>query len=183
MDRYKDRIDQTISDLSHAILAITQRDNIEYTLKPHTTNNYALMVANYHNTGILEVSIEGCDTSIYRSPAVNLLARVFHDRVHIQKSLDFSEEHELRIAKFQRGEIFNQCKLMGLSNIRASRAAILLYLDIADQVSYFYKYNKFVEDQYTFVMERFRRYLAMEAKSETPDDFLKVYSEYASQIS
>lgn len=183
MDRYKDRIDQTISDLSHAILAITQRDNIEYTLKPHTTNNYALMVANYHNTGILEVSIEGCDTSIYRSPAVNLLARVFHDRVHIQKSLDFSEEHELRIAKIQRGEIFNQCKLMGLSNIRASRAAILLYLDIADQVSYFYKYNKFVEDQYTFVMERFRRYLAMEDKSETPDDFLKVYSEYASQIS
>lgn len=183
MDRYKDRIDQSISDLSHAILAITQRDNIEYTLKPHTTNNYALMVANYHNTGILEVSIEGCDTSIYRSPAVNLLARVFHDRVHIQKSLDFSEEHELRIAKVQRGEIFNQCKLMGLSNIRASRAAILLYLDIADQVSYFYKYNKFVEDQYTFVMERFRRYLAMEAKSETPDDFLKVYSEYASQIS
>lgn len=183
MDRYKYRIDQSISDLSHAILAITQRDNIEYTLKPHTTNNYALMVANYHNTGILEVSIEGCDTSIYRSPAVNLLARVFHDRVHIQKSLDFSEEHELRIAKIQRGEIFNQCKLMGLSNIRASRAAILLYLDIADQVSYFYKYNKFVEDQYTFVMERFRRYLAMEAKSETPDDFLKVYSEYASQIS
>lgn len=183
MDRYKDRIDQSISDLSHAILAITQRDNIEYTLKPHTTNNYSLMVANYHNTGILEVSIEGCDTSIYRSPAVNLLARVFHDRVHIQKSLDFSEEHELRIAKVQRGEIFNQCKLMGLSNIRASRAAILLYLDIADQVSYFYKYNKFVEDQYTFVMERFRRYLAMEAKSETPDDFLKVYSEYASQIS
>lgn len=183
MDIYKYRIDQSISDLSHAILAITQRDNIEYTLKPHTTNNYSLMVANYHNTGILEVSIEGCDTSIYRSPAVNLLARVFHDRVHIQKSLDFSEEHELRIAKFQRGEIFNQCKLMGLSNIRASRAAILLYLDIADQVSYFYKYNKFVEDQYTFVIERFRRYLAMEAKSETPDDFLKVYSEYASQIS
>ena len=183
MDRYKDRVDQAISDLSHAILAITQRDNIKYTLKPHTTNNYGLMVDNYNKSGILEVSIEGCDTSIYKSPAVNLLARVFHDRVHIQKSLDFSEEHELKIAKIQRGEIFNQCKLAGLSNLRASRAAILLYIDIADQVKYFYKYNKFVENQYTFVIERFKRYLAMEAKSSTPDDFLKVYSEYASQIS
>lgn len=183
MDRYKDRVDQTISDLSHAILAITQRDNIKYTLKPHTTNNFDLMIANYNKSGILEVSIEGCDTSIYKSPAVNLLARVFHDRVHIQKSLDFSEEHELKIAKIQRGEIFNQCKLSGLSNLRASRAAILLYIDIADQVKYFYKYNKFVEDQYTFVIERFKRYLAMESKSEIPDDFLKVYSEYANQIS
>ena len=183
MDRYKDRVDQTISDLSHAILAITQRDNIKYTLKPHTTNNFDLMVANYHKSGILEVSIEGCDTSIYKSPAVNLLARVFHDRVHIQKSLDFSEEHELKIAKIQRGEIFNQCKLAGLSNLRASRAAILLYIDIAEQVKYYYKYNKFVEDQYTFVIERFKRYLAMESKSNTPDDFLKVYSEYANQIS
>lgn len=183
MDRYKDRVDQAISDLSHAILAITQRDNIKYTLKPNTTNNYDFMVANYHKSGILEVSIEGCDTSIYRSPAVNLLARVFHDRVHIQKSLDFSEEHELTIARIQRGEIFNQCKLAGLSNLRASRAAILLYLDIAEQVKYYYKYNRFVENQYEFVMERFKRYLAMEAKSKTPDDFMKVYSEYTSQIS
>lgn len=183
MDRYKDRVDQTISDLSHVILAITQRDNIKYTLKPHTTNNFDLMIDNYNKSGILEVSIEGCDNSIYRSPAVNILARVFRDRVHIQKSLDFSEEHELKIAKIQRGEIFNQCKLMGLSNLRASRAAILLYLDIAEQVKYYYKYNRFVEDQYEFVMERFKRYLAMEAKSNTPDDFMKVYSEYARQIS
>ena len=183
MDRYKDRVDQAISDLSHAILTITQRDNIKYTLKPNTTNNFDLMVDSYNKSGILEVSIEGCDTSIYRSPAVNLLARVFHDRIHIQKSLDFSEEHELKIARIQRGEIFNQCKLAGLSNLRASRAAILLYLDIAEQVKYFYKYNKFVEDQYTFVIERFKRYLAMESKSETPDDFLKVYSEFANQIS
>lgn len=183
MDRYKDRVDQAISDLSHAILAITQRDSIEYTIKPSTTNNYDLMVENYNKSKVLEVSIEGCDTSIYRSPAVNILARVFHDRIHIQKSLDFSEEHELTIAKIQRGEIFNQCKLMGLSNLRASRAAILLYLDIAEQVKYYYRHNKFVGNQYEFVMERFKRYLAMEAKSKTPDDFMKVYSEYASQIS
>lgn len=183
MDRYKDRVDQAISDLSHAILAITQRDAIKYSIKPSTTNNYDEMVENYNKSGILEVSIEGCDTSIYRSPAVNILARVFHDRVHIQKSLDFSEEHELTIAKIQRGEIFNQCKLMGLSNLRASRAAILLYLDIAEQVKYYYKYSSFVENQYEFVMERFKRYLAMETKSKTPDDFMEVYSEYASQIS
>lgn len=180
MDRYKDRIDQTISDLSHAILAITQRDNIKYTLKSHTTNNYDTMIDNYNKSKILEVSIEGCDTSIYKSPAVNLLARVFHDSVHIQKSLNFSEEHELKVAKLQRGSIFNQCKLLGLSNIRASRAAILLYLDIAEQVRYYYKYNKFVDNQYEFVMERFKRYLAFESKSKTPDDFLKVYSEYSS---
>ena len=183
MDRYKDRIEQTISDLSHAILAITQLVNIKYTLKPHTTNNFSIMVDNYHKTNILDVSIEGCDSSIYKSPAVNILARVSHDTIHIQKSLDFSEEHELKVAKLQRGAIFNQCKLAGLSNLRASRAAILLYLDIADQVKYYYKYNKFVEDQYSFVIERFKRYLAMESKSNTPDDFLKVYSEYANQIS
>lgn len=183
MDRYKDRVDQTISDLSHAILAITQRDNIKYTLKTHTTNNSNTMESNYRKTGVLEVSIEGCDTSIYKSPAINILARVFHDSVHIQKSLDFSEEHELKVAKLQRGTVFNQCKLMGLSNIRASRAAMLLYLDITEQVKYYYKYNKFVDDQYSFIIEKFERYLAFESKSNNPDNFLKVYSEYSNQTS
>lgn len=182
MDRYKERVQQTVQDLSYAIYSINQKNPIKFVVKPHTTNSFAVMQDQYAKTGVLEVSSDGCQTSIYGNAFMNILARVFHDRVHLTRNLSFSKNDELQTAKLQRGEVFNECKLLGMSNLRASRAAALLYIDIADQVKYYYKYHQFVENQYEYIMERFKRYLTLEQKSTEPDNYLKVFHEFSEQI-
>ncbi len=150
----KTEFNQGIEDLSMAIIGIVSDIPIKFEIEDKTTNNYKKMVNDYAVSRILSVSREGADTSIYGNRYVNILARVFHDYIHITRYLDFSKEEERSVAKIQKGMVFNYLAMQDVPYDRAKVASTIIYKDVIEQVEYFYENNKFVENQLEFMMNK-----------------------------
>ena len=157
----KQILNQAIDDLSFAIMHLSQ--NINFEIHKETTNNFEAMKNDYEKTKILKVSSYGSENSIYKNKYINILARVFHDKIHLQHNLNFSKEDEISVARIQFAIVKNFL-LKHTTYENATNAAMLLFIDIKDQVDYYYKYNKFVKNQYKFVEKKFYKYLKKENK-------------------
>lgn len=152
----KKKLNRAIDDLSFAIMHLSQ--GIKFEIQKKTTNNFEKMKEDYEKTNILKVSAVGSEKSIYKNKYINILARVYHDKIHLEYNKDFSKYDEIIVARIQYAEVKNFLK-SHISLNRARHAAMLLHIDIHDQVLYYDKNNEFVKNQYKFVKERFYKYL------------------------
>lgn len=123
-----------------------------------TTNSFSEFKAETKaNEGIITVSLEGCETSIYGNIYINLLARLWHDRLHLKHNKDFSLYDEIYIADIQRDEVYNYIKLR-YNEDRALNASVLIWVDIYEQIVYYETNKKFVVNQEQFVYGKFLEY-------------------------
>lgn len=144
---------QAIEDLTLGIIELTR--DIKFKISDKTTNNYNTFLAEPS----LTISREGCYKTIYGNPYVNILARAWHDTLHISKHKSFSLEDELAIAKLQKGTLFNTLVLNGIPTDRAELASIILFIDIYEQALYYDKTKNFVGNQLDFVKSKLNQYL------------------------
>lgn len=123
-----------------------------------TTNNFSEFKAETkENDDIITVSLEGCETSIYGNIYINLLARLWHDKLHLKHNKDFSLYDEIYIADMQRDEVYNYIKIK-YNEDRALNASVLIWVDIYEQIVYYETNKKFVDNQEQFVYDKFLEY-------------------------
>jgi hypothetical protein len=72
---------QAIEDLTLGIIELTR--DIKFKISDKTTNNYNTFLAEPS----LTISREGCYKTIYGNPYVNILARAWHDTLHLVEYL------------------------------------------------------------------------------------------------
>jgi len=133
---------------------IEETKNLKFEVRDKTTNNYKEFVKE-NILSYIVVSREGSDKTIYGNSYINILARVWHDYIHLKYYKEFTEEDELFVAKIQRGEMFNTLMLLGADRTIAKNASDILFADIYEQVKYYYKHGKFVDDQLNFIKNKF----------------------------
>jgi len=130
---------------------------IEYEIESTTTNSWEEFKKETEKNGYITVSMDGCDTSIYDNAVVNRMARVWHDKVHLNNNLSFSLKDEIEVTKIQQEDIYDYVKEVKLKDNQDFNIKILelaqkiIYIDVAEQLKYYYKHKKFVENQKTFV--------------------------------
>jgi hypothetical protein len=83
------------------------------------------------------------DKTIYLNPHINLLARAWHDLVHIDLQAEFNLQGDINCA-------VTQCMQL-LRYADAPAEAKMLWYDVAGQAFYFDKHGEFPQDQCGFV--------------------------------
>lgn len=122
-------LNQAIYDLSEFIVDRTK--NTTFKVSEHTTNSFKAFKAEVvANNGIINVSLEGSETSIYGNKYLNTLARVQKEEVY-------------QFLKFRVGVL------------RAHYASTLIWLDIMEQVKYYNETGLFVDNQIEFISNKF----------------------------
>ena len=146
-----------IRDLTEFIVTCYGRESFKVATK--TTNNFKEFKAEtVKNKGIITVSTEGCETSIYGNVYINLLARLWHDKAHLAHNKDFSLVDEIFIADTQRADVYNYIEAK-YGHDRAINASVLIWIDIYEQIVYYEAYKKFVDNQEQFVYDKFLEYI------------------------
>jgi hypothetical protein len=131
-----------------------EASSIEYEVADTTTNSWEEFKEKCKKDGYITVSKDECDNSIYDSPIVNRMARVWHDKLHLNHNLSFSLEDEIKVAKYQQLDIDNY-RMMHFSEYSQSvvdLAKKIIYIDVAEQLKYYYENNEYVENQKAFVL-------------------------------
>lgn len=126
-----------------------------YEVVESTTNSFKAFKEEIANEGIMYVSNEGCENTIYSSPAYNILARVWHDNVHLKHDYDFGEVGEVKTCQVQLAELRIALDKLGVSPVIVEDALEVIYHDIIGQVEYYATNKSFVANQRDFVFERF----------------------------
>lgn len=144
---------QAVYDLSEFITQRTK--NVEFKVSDFTTNSFKKFKEETRlNGGIINVSLEGSETSIYGNKYINTLARVWHDMMHLEYNLSFNSHDEKTVGKIQKEEVFKYFKEKGIS-YRGYLAGALIWIDIVEQVNYYNETGEFVENQVEFVRTKF----------------------------
>lgn len=142
-----------VRDLTEFIVHRTQ--GINFVVANKTTDSFKKFKEESTRDGFITVSLEGCDNSIYGNVYINVLARVWHDEIHLKHNLNFMEFDETIVAKVQQEEVFQFIKAK-YGCTRAYYASKLIWIDIYEQVVYYRNTKEFVENQYEFVFNKFK---------------------------
>lgn len=142
-----------VRDLTEFIVQRTK--DSKFVMNETTTNNFLKFKEDSNDNKFITVSLEGCTNTIYGNEYVNVLARVWHDEIHLKYNLDFTEFDEKVVAKVQQEEVFQFIKNK-YSDIRAYYASKLIWLDIYEQVVYYKETGQFVEHQEAFIFNKFK---------------------------
>lgn len=98
--------------------------------------------SNTLNVDSLPVYDGGSDDTIFGSREVNFAFRAWHDALHLENNLGFSQEDELTMAMLHCKEL----RLMGISEDDCD----LMFNDVAGQVLYYYNSKEFINNQQHF---------------------------------
>lgn len=140
-----------------AIMGITEflanRRNIRpFVIAEKTTNSFKEFKQEVeNNNGMMIISSEGCEKTIYGNAYLNILARAWHDEIHLAHNLDFSMKDEFLVSDIQSGQLRNSTEDVQLGDDMAT----IIELDIKGQVIYYDRYKEFVDNQLLFVKRLF----------------------------
>lgn len=102
----------------------------------------------YADSMVIPINCNGSSSSIYSKPHINTLFRFWHDVIHIEEGLGFTLMDEGKVADIH----IEEGREFGLSSL----ALQILEADTKGQVEYYYKHNKFVDNQKAFVQSCLR---------------------------
>lgn len=97
---------------------------------------------NYSYSGI-PIRTDGCENSIYGSPAGNRAFRAWHDKLHLEFGLDFSLRDELVVSDLQ----VRQARQLGFSEM----GLLMLTYDTKGQVLWYYEHGEYIKNQAGYV--------------------------------
>ena len=132
-----------------------QPHSVGYNVANKTTNNYNTFINNIERDGVITVSSEGSNFTIYDSIHYNTLARYHHDLIHLNYRLDFTPENETITAQIQMRDIQQFMDDNGTSQQTQHDVIELIYYDIIGQVKYYDLFKCFVINQKKFVYDLF----------------------------
>ncbi len=147
----KELFDKAIFVLSYHIINTTK--NEQWQLEGTTTNNYMKFMELGRP---FRISMEGNMNTIYGNEMVNILSRVWHDRTHFVNKFDFSVEGEMLTFRMQELELYSEMLNSEIPFKIRKAVSIILDIEINEQRKYFEENNKFVENQYEFVYNKFK---------------------------
>lgn len=98
--------------------------------------------ADFEKTGVMKISSENCEGTIFGDAYTNILFRVWHDSLHLQLNEDFSYMAEARVAFAQAAEL--------PADWWEERHLIMI--EVIAQAAYHEKTNNFVTDQRDFII-------------------------------
>jgi len=88
------------------------------------------------------------ENTIYDVDTDNFNFRALHDYIHIMYNLDFTESSELKVCDIH---------MDMLKDLNASKSTLrLLEIDVKEQVKYYYKTGKYVQNQRQFVESKLK---------------------------
>ena len=144
---------QAVYDLTEFVIHRTK--NSKFVVSEVTTNSFKeFKEETLKNQGVINISLEGSDNTIYGNKYVNTLARVWHDEIHLTHNLSFNEFDEAVVAKVQKEEVYQYFKNKGVY-FRGFLASHLIYLDIMEQVKYYKENKEYVVNQNDFIKKAF----------------------------
>ena len=120
-----------------------------------TTNDFKKFKDEVTKNGFMRITSLGCDNTIYSKGYYNIIARVWHDDLHLKNDLDFSLEDEKKVCYLQIEEISKYLLKEGFNQCTVEDVKEVLYFDIIGQAKEYEKIQKFVENQKEFVFNRF----------------------------
>ena len=150
---------QAIADLTVAVKVFTRTERFK--VAETTTNSFKEFKKEVARDGCITVSLEGNEGTIYGDSLINVLARVWHDKVHLENNLDFSLDSEIKVAKIQASNVLNYLTPI-CGTIRAMNASRLIMLDIVAQGEYYQNTGCFLLNQKAYIKHKWynRRYYA-----------------------
>lgn len=155
MSTIESKFNQAVRDLTEFVIHRTS--GIAFTMSETTTNSFKeFKDETIRNNNVMNISLEGCTNTIYGNEYINVLARVWHDDIHLKHNLNFME-HESIVAKVQREEVFQFIRAK-YDHIRAYYVGVLIWLDIQEQVRYYKEKGEFVDNQYEFILTKFKEH-------------------------
>lgn len=117
-------------------------DGIRSYASSEAPDTFEELKEDYEGTGLVWVSNEHSDMTIYGDPKVNVAQRVVHDWIHIAYDLDFSYWSELKVARIQKDMV----KCGGAED------ELLMWLDAGGQTMYREHWGEFPKNQREFVL-------------------------------
>ena len=129
--------------------------NYKFKLVDKTTNNFNTFKNETLKNGYMLVSNQGNDKTIYDHAKYNVIARVWHDNIHLKHNLDFSVHDEKIVGFLQMEEIETFLDKRGVCTCDILDVKEILYHDVIGQVSYYETKKQFVNNQRKFVFARF----------------------------
>lgn len=133
----------------------TRTLGIEYGVEPKTTNNWEKFKVQTKTNGYITVSGYGCDRTIYSTREINILARLWHDTLHLELDVGFDLESEKIVAEKQCQEVYDWLIENDFPDNIAQSAYSIIYHDIVSQAEYYERYARFVPYQKEFVISKF----------------------------
>lgn len=116
-----------------------------FVLLDNAPNSYQeLLDKGIDKDGKIIISSKASNTSIYGTPNANYLFRAWHDSLHLKYKKSFSLEDELFIAEKH------------VSLIKGKYEKNLIWCDTFEQVKYWYKNKKYVDNQRAFVLNQMK---------------------------
>ena len=111
-------------------------------------DSYRTLVAYVENHGVIAVSNEASEKTIYADNECNYAFRAWHDACHLALGADFTIEGEIETMKLQQADIVSRYGLNALSSFWCR----LLDAEVRGQAEYYRAHGRFPDDQRAFVM-------------------------------
>jgi len=146
------------SRFNKAILIITEflvreKGQVKFLIVENATNNYREFLKIGQP---FQISLEGCDNTIYGNQYINMLSRVWHDEVHLNNKYNFTYYSETEVCRKQTIEIAKW-----LSNKDEYLEYLLdivdiLEIEIIEQYKHYITTGMYVENQYEFTFNKYK---------------------------
>lgn len=94
------------------------------------------------NNGVMKISTEFCDNTIFGSSEINVMFRAWHDEIHIKLNEGFDYMAEARVAFAQISELPEDWR----------EEKLLIISEVIGQAAYHEKTGKFVDNQRQFTI-------------------------------
>lgn len=123
----------------------------QFIVSPVAPNTFGALQTAYARDGYLTVYDGGCDNTIFSSPEVNHLFRVWHDSVHILLCANFSVTGETDVYDWQVHEMVAALRAFNYSETVIGHVISIMTQDIMGQVLYYNEHKQYVENQREFM--------------------------------
>lgn len=124
-----------------------------YKLSNDAPNSFGALQTSYARDGYLTILSDASDKTIFSTPKMNHLFRVWHDSVHILLCANFSKQGETDVMEWQLHEMLAALTAFGYSTKVQDDVTSIMTWDILGQVDYYYTHKKYVDDQKRFVLD------------------------------
>ena len=149
----KERFNNAINSIENFLT--DYRGDYKFKLADKTTDNFLSFKNETLKNGYITISKQGNDKTIYTKSTYNIIARLWHDNLHLQHNLDFSIDDEKIVCYLQIAELETYLVKRGVSPCTIQDATEIIYHDIIGQVDFYANNKKFVDNQMKFVYSRF----------------------------
>jgi hypothetical protein len=143
-------LEQTVNNLKKLLEIYEVIHNVQYIVNDNAPQTFKAVKQWFNKYGYLNI-YSGGDHGLLGFKH-NVLFRAIHDSMHIKHNLGFNKKDELKLSKITEQVFYELALAWGLSEYEALNIRKLINIEISGQIEYYYKYNKYVDDQTAYTI-------------------------------